>query len=89
MGRRAGVAGGEVFTVSGDDDLWVFINGKLAIDLGGLHVVETDSIDLDERAAELGNEHSLSLFHADRRATESNFSLETSLKFTNCDPIVY
>ncbi|WP_437524746.1 fibro-slime domain-containing protein [Sorangium sp. So ce726] len=85
--------GGEVFTFSGDDDLWVFINDKLAIDLGGLHEVETDSIDLDARAAdlglEIGNEYSLALFHAERRATDSNFSLQTTLKFTNCEPIIY
>jgi fibro-slime domain-containing protein len=85
--------GGEIFSFSGDDDLWVFINNRLAIDLGGLHPAQEDSISLDQRAAELGitpgNIYPLDFFHAERHTSESNFKIQSSLAFTNCDPIVY
>jgi fibro-slime domain-containing protein len=38
---------GEQFTFIGDDDVWIFINGRLATDLGGLHTEVGGVIDLD------------------------------------------
>src|SRR5262249_24438484 len=53
---RFNYVGGETFSFAGDDDVFVFINRKLAIDLGGLHTTQTASVDLDASAAELGIE---------------------------------
>jgi fibro-slime domain-containing protein len=84
--------GGENFTFIGDDDVWVFINNKLAVDLGGLHPKATGSIDLDKSAGDLGiakgNEYTLDLFHAERHTTASHFRIDTNLTFTNCGVIV-
>lgn len=88
--------GGETFTFTGDDDVWVFINNKLVIDLGGLHGPETATVDLDEVAATLGltigENYPLKLFFAERRSTGSSFSIETSIEgfsecTTDCNPI--
>jgi fibro-slime domain-containing protein len=81
--------GGETLTFSGDDDLWVFINERLAIDLGGVHSTDTRSISLDELADSLGitpgGVFSFALFFAERHSTESNFSLETTIsEFAVC-----
>ncbi len=79
--------GGEVFTFRGDDDVWVFVNGHLAIDLGGVHEAETGSVDLDQKAGELGitagKTYRMDIFQAERHVIYSTFHIETSLACVN------
>lgn len=82
--------GGERFTFTGDDDLWVFINRRLAINMGGVHPSESRTVDLDESAGALGlavdDVFTLSLFFAERHTNESHFRIDTSIAEFNVCP---
>lgn len=71
--------GGETFSFTGDDDLWVFINDQLVIDLGGVHSALSDSVSLDTLGLTLGETYSLNLFFAERHTVASTFRIDTSI----------
>ncbi|MEM9696461.1 MAG: fibro-slime domain-containing protein [Myxococcota bacterium] len=89
---RFSYQGGENFRFDGDDDVWIFINDRLAIDLGGVHPERSQEISLDAMADELnievGQTYDMDMFHAERRTVESNFRVETNiLCFSPVGPI--
>jgi len=76
--------GGERFRFLGDDDVFVFINRTLVIDLGGLHQSLSQEVYLDGIAPkiglELGGLYPLHIFFAERKTLASNFNIETSIE---------
>ena len=82
-------------TFRGDDDVWVFVAGRLAVDIGGVHGPVMGSVVLDASttdtggtplALEQGQIYEIDVFQAERNPSGSNYRL--SLSGFNANPTV-
>ncbi|MCC6203193.1 MAG: fibro-slime domain-containing protein [Gammaproteobacteria bacterium] len=85
------VAGNQTFSFTGDDDLWIYVGGKLLMDLGGVHGAASGTfseLDLEAKGLTSGSAYDLDIFFAERHTSASSFSITTSLSIAPPPPPV-
>ncbi len=81
---------GLTFNFNGDDDVWVFVDGKLAMDLGGVHGPADGSFNVDSiDGLENGKNYMFSLFYAERNVVKSTIKITTNVIAPPGDLLLY
>lgn len=72
--------GGEHFAFRGDDDVFVYIDDKLVINLGGIHGTESQDVAIDSLGLSVGNTYTLDFFYTERHVVASDLLITTGLE---------
>ena len=78
-------AAGQIFEFNGDDDVWVFVNGRIVVDLGGRHSPKSMFVDMNRLGLTHGKPYRLSFFLLERRTSGSNCIITTNLPLVSAD----
>jgi len=71
--------GGEKFSFSGDDDVWVYIDNKLVVDLGGVHGTAGAEVQLDTLGLTKNSNYDWDFYFCERHYSGSNLFMSTSI----------
>ena len=68
----------QVLSFVGDDDVWVFINNKLVVDLGGIHTPQEGRVNVNTLGLTPGEVYEIVVFQAERQTDGSTYRLTLS-----------
>lgn len=67
------------FKFRGDDDVWIFINKKLALDIGGQHGPIDGELNLDKLGLVEGQSYQFDMFYSERHTSGSSIKINTTM----------
>jgi fibro-slime domain-containing protein len=77
---------GQMLEFIGDDDVWVFFDGRMAVDVGGRHPPRGQFVDLNRLGLLDGQQYTMDFFSAERQTLGSNIRISTNIEFEGVAP---
>ncbi len=73
--------GGQFFEFQGADDAWLFVDGKMVIDLAGVLPGTGQIIEMDRLGLQDGEMYDAHFFFAHRQSAQAQFNVRTNIEF--------